>query len=984
MTGFRNLMTGAAGAAGAGGFAVDNSVVFNDDDSQYLIRENASNSTTGGSDARKKFTVSLWWKHGNIPSGGQNLFIQRNSSANYMKCAIAGSGGNEGALQFFGVTLGAFSTGDTSAVLRDPHAWYHILFYYDSTDSTAGDRARIYLNGVRITDFQTSATNPSSGAITQFGSNNAQVIGQNQGASGYSDGYMAEMVVIDGQALTPSSFTEFDNNGVLRPLDISKQSFTFGDQGFYLPFTSSTLLGEDYGNSSGLVDRTSGTLTGDFTQNGGNAAAFDGNYAQASGSAARKGGGTSTAFLMKDHGSGVTKTITGFRVFGCTDQGFHSDNDSDTVEVKLQGSANGTDFTDLGTLSFTDPGNASPQGKFTGITTSTAYRYHKLLFTFDTATGGKLVGEAELYEGSNPSGGNNFTAVNSPTQTTDSPTTNAATFSPLITRHQTSFNGVASDWTFTNGNRTLTHTSGSSGDIMAAASQLLQPGQKYHFEAVTESMHSSAYARFQLALVPQSMWETDASPLTGTNDQFTFSLIKSGGTGSNTAAFDNGSLTAPTNKPTTNSRLTFEVDMSTIGSTTVRYYFNGSLDTTYSSLGFADEPYYVVSFTGTETDRNGVFNFNFGSSDFTDTPTTGHTGLTAKDAFAASAPAIEDGSAHFQATAYSGTGSAREVDQSGNSQFQPDLVWVKKRNGTNEHRLVDAVRGATKTLFSDGNAGESTESTGVTGFDSDGFSVGTGGGYNNSSGTYVGWQWLAGGSGSTVSGGMTKASDSSTTDITRSVNTTNGLSIITYTGNGSTSTIQHGLGNTPKWILIKRLNTAQNWLVYHAGVGASATLVLNETGTPSSSDAAGINSTAPTSSVFTVSNDITNENSSTYVAYCWAEISGFSKFGAFTSGSSGDPFVECGFTPALIFLKRTSSADAWYVQDTTRDPNNPAYRYLQWDSSAAEASNSSVYIDIISNGFVCDLGSIVTANNDMVFGAFAEHPFAGTTPATAR
>ena len=264
MTGFRNAMMGAAGAAG-GGYAVDNSAVFNDDDSQYLTRTNASATTTGGADAQKKFTISLWWKHGNIPSGGQNLYVQNPNSSNYLKCAIAGSGGNEGALQFFAATTGAFNTGDTTAVLRDFHAWYHILFYYDSTDGTAGDRARIYLNGIRLTDFQTSATNPGSGATTQFGSNNPATIGRNQASNGYSDGYMAEMVVIDGQALTPSSFTESDDNGVLRPLDISKQGFTFGDQGFYLNFASSgSDLGDDAsGNSNDFTNNNSATQTTD-------------------------------------------------------------------------------------------------------------------------------------------------------------------------------------------------------------------------------------------------------------------------------------------------------------------------------------------------------------------------------------------------------------------------------------------------------------------------------------------------------------------------------------------------------------------------------------------------------------------------------------------------------------------------------------------------------------------------------------------------
>tara|TARA_R100000234_G_C5002175_1_gene180834 strand:- start:104 stop:4132 length:4029 start_codon:yes stop_codon:yes gene_type:complete len=718
-----------------------------------------------------------------------------------------------------------------------------------------------------------------------------------------------------------------------------------------------------------------------------------------------------------------------------------------------------------------------------------------------------------------------------PTKTTDSPTTNAATFSSLITRHQTSFNGVASDWTFTNGNRTLTHTSGSSGDIMAAASQLLQPGQKYHFEAVTESMHSSAYARFALALVPQSMWETDASPLTGTNDQFTISLIKSGGTGSNTAAFDNGSLTAPTNKPTTNSRLTFEVDMSTIGSTTVRYYFNGSLDTTYSSLAFADEPYYVVSFTGTETDRNGVFNFNFGSSAFTDTPTSGHTGLTAKDAFAGSAPTIVDGSAQMQITTYEGgaSGTTREViqstrvqanletgnnetnngDMSGavagirfvctrtgqcpsihirtsstgmsgvtcqvkqdggtgqspsgsvltngektgvsfsgqgyaifdfpnggpeltagtiywflipsdtgtwgiardndnseggpggrisssdgtfntgsfghkifqvlNKQFKPDLVWLKARTQGRHNHLIDAVRGSGKTLQSNQNNTEGSNAP-VSDFNSNGFDVvnNSDWDYNDSGTKEVAWQWLAGNSTASNSNGSITS--------TVSVNQTAGFSIVSYQGHSSStvSTVGHGLSGAPSLVICKNRDVADGWAVGHLAAGFTQEFSLSSS-VNGGANTAIWNNTAPSPTVFTVgTSHRTNGPSENIIAYCFQEISGFSKFGSFSSGSSGDPFVHCGFTPALIFLKRTSSNDSWYVHDTARDPNNPAFRYLQWNDTAVEASNSSVFIDIISNGFVCDLGSIVTSSDDMIFGAWASNPFAGSTPATAR
>ena len=183
--------------------------------------------------------------------------------------------------------------------------------------------------------------------------------------------------------------------------------------------------------------------------------------------------------------------------------------------------------------------------------------------------------------------------------------------------------------------------------------------------------------------------------------------------------------------------------------------------------------------------------------------------------------------------------------------------------------------------------------------------------------------------------------------------------------------------------MVKNRDSAgNNWVVYHVGQGNTHHSFLDLTNAATTGDR--WQDTTPNTTVFSV-DGTTDVNKSTddMIAYCWAEVPGFSKFGSFSSGSSGDPFVECGFTPALIFLKRISAADSWYVQDIARDPNNPAYRYLQWNDTAVEASNSSVYIDIISNGFLCDLGGIVTTNDDMIYGAWAENPFAGTTPATA-
>ena len=779
-----------------------------------------------------------------------------------------------------------------------------------------------------------------------------------------------------------------------------------GDQGFYLPFTDSNYIGADYSTGSGIgVARTEasewngdtgdfGTLDVDIIATGGNQGAirtnktFTGNFAF---DFTWKGGSNPAyvgvyeidedgTFSSGSSDGGMGSMTDSFYLFFTSGNAVNALKGSSTEAssiftaasgelIKFQRSGSEFKVFEDGTLRHTFTGTSSSEVRILigQSSSSLDWEYFRWVNGSTTLSGGSVGG----------TGG--FFAVDSPTQTTDSPTTNAATFSPLITRHQTNFTQVLSDWTFTNGNRTLTHTSGSSGDIMAAASQLLQPGQKYHFEAVTESMHSSAYARFALALVPQSMWETDSSPLTGTNDQFTISLIKSGGTGSNSATFDNGSLTAPTNKPTTNSRLTFEVDMSTISSTTVRYYFDGSLDTTYSSLAFADEPYYVVSFTGTETDRNGVFNFNFGSSAFTDTPTSGHTGLTAKDAFAGSAPTIEDGSAHFQATTYSGNGGSNEINQSENSQFQPDLVWLKERDGGNHGTLIDAVRGANKGVYPSLNFAEYTESN--LSFDADGFSLSTTGAaaqINGSSNTYIGWQWLAGNATSTPSGG----SESSTV----SVNQTNGFSVVSWTGTGANATIAHGLGAAPSWILIKNLADADSWVVYHDSMGATKGAALDTSDAPATASTF-FNDTAPTSTVFSVgSGGRSNGSSDAMIAYCWCEKPGFSKFGSFEgNGNANGPFVDLGFKPAFLMVKGIDSGSRpWVMHDSARNPFNVTDLNIVADSNTAEASSN--LWDFLSNGFkIRDaLAGDNENNKTYIYMAFAENPFAGTTPATAR
>jgi hypothetical protein len=388
-------------------------------------------------------------------------------------------------------------------------------------------------------------------------------------------------------------------------------------------------------------------------------------------------------------------------------------------------------------------------------------------------------------------------------------------------------------------------------------------------------------------------------------------------------------------------------------------------------------------------DTSGIFNptlaagtYNFGQSAFSDTGPTGSEKVISTANLAT--PSISDGSKYFQTTLYTGTGSSRSVDQSGNSKFQPDWVWVKARNAGYDHALYDAVRGVQKELKSNDSGAEATITTGLTAFESDGFQVGSRVGMNGSSDTFVAWQWLANGSGSSNE-------DGSINTTATSANTTAGFSISTYTGTGSNATVGHGLGAVPKMIIVKERSDSRSWVVYHEGIGDAAKVIyLNQTAA-AGTDAAVWNSTAPTSTVFSVGTaNGSNGSSNTYIAYCFAEIPGYSSIGSYTGNGSADgPMIyTSGMKPAWIIIKRAAGGTGnWDTFDIKRDPINPADAVLDADSNGAEASYSTIDIDFLSNGVKVrgTQSNINTSGSTYIYMAFG-NPYGGdgVAPATAR
>ena len=324
---------------------------------------------------------------------------------------------------------------------------------------------------------------------------------------------------------------------------------------------------------------------------------------------------------------------------------------------------------------------------------------------------------------------------------------------------------------------------------------------------------------------------------------------------------------------------------------------------------------------------------------------------------------IDDPTAYFQTVIYTGNATARSITFDGNTDMQPDWVWGKQRSGTDSHQVSDSVRGATKKLNPDTTAAEDTTSTHVTAFNSNGFSVGTGGGYNGNTIAQVAWCWKK--------------------------SATAGFDIVSYTGNSSVRTISHNCGAIPKMMIVKKRSDGDNWSVYHQGTGAGNFTILN-TNAASAGSSTMWNNTTPTASVFSLGNKgEVNANGQTFIAYLFADIKGYSKFGSYTgNGNANGTFVYTGFKPAFVILKESTNTQSWMLYDNKRLGYNDGEKYFIVNTSAAETINSDYHLDFLSNGIKIrgDTNDINRSGGTYIYMAFAENPFVTSSgvPATAR
>ena len=568
--------------------------------------------------------------------------------------------------------------------------------------------------------------------------------------------------------------------------------------------------------------------------------------------------------------------------------------------------------------------------------------------TFGT-NGFRLKGQDSSALGDDTSGnGNDFTSsgLAAADQMSDSPTNNQATLNPLFT-------GAA----LSDGN--LVATASGNSYQRAFSTFAIDDGGKH----VCEFQKSSG--TFGLIGIMQNGNHTNT---TGNSNMYGYNL----GTGEVFKGNPTASVLTDLGTGAANSLMRIEYD----GSNDTIKIFDDGTEIFPASTGVSN----TVGLTGHNSLHFGCAPYASGTiitatfSPLSGTPTTGFKELTAPNL---PDPTIADPSDHFNTVLYTGNGATgQSITGVG---FQPDWTWTKIRSpNAYSHQLFDAVRGAGKNLQSNNTNAEGDLTSEFISFDSDGFTIDdVNQNVNENSSTYVSWNWKANGSGSSNE-------DGSINTTATSANTTAGFSISTFTGNGTSgATFGHGLGVAPKMVIVKERSPAgNNWKVGHDAMGWGKYIAW-DTNAAQVTDSAHWNDTAPSSSVVTLGDDTgINQNTATYVAYCFAEVAGYSSIGGYEgNGSTNGPFIYTGFKPAWIMLKRYDSSAEWEVSDRVRDPDNPIRLILQPNSNAVEWDATTRDIDWLSNGFKhrSSHADFNASGGDYLYLAFAESPFKTAT-----
>ena len=310
---------------------------------------------------------------------------------------------------------------------------------------------------------------------------------------------------------------------------------------------------------------------------------------------------------------------------------------------------------------------------------------------------------------------------------------------------------------------------------------------------------------------------------------------------------------------------------------------------------------------------------------------------------------------YYRAVLYTGTGSTQSITGVG---FKPDFVWIKERSAADNHTVFDSTRGVQEQLYPNLNNSQSNSAASLTSFDSDGFTLGNSTALNESGQTYVAYCWQA-------NGGTTSTNTDGTVNSTVQVNSASGFSIVRGTAQGGYPTFNsfgHGLGTTPGLVIVKQMiGAAAGWGIWHKGYANTSQDFMNfntTTGVQSSQYVWG--NQAPTSSVFSITDGWTVNVGGEFIAYCFAEVAGFSSFGSYTGNATAGQAITTGFQPTFIIIKSTVGNANWRLYDTTRGINAGFFRV---QATNAEDTQDAPNLDITATGFEINANGVTQGLN---------------------
>ena len=1012
MTISKNILAGS-GAVDSG-YKIDQSLLLDDTGNAHLKR------TPSSAGNRRTFTLSCWIKR--PTEGAPSTIFAQDLSFQFE------SGSDERALKigYYTGAGGHVIRLATTAVFRDISAWYHIVLAVDTTQSTASNRIKMYVNGVQQTSFQSGQSTYPSQNLELPVNNTTDVFYLGAlNATAHSIGYLADTHFIDGTALAPSSFGETnDDTGQWIPKEYTGGSY--GTNGFYLPFKIGDLYSADFDGTGDYLSQTSMTTigSGDFTIEGwcnrrdaGNQGIFQYSNAALNGKSGALGLGVySNNFYLYYGTSGALAGRQVYVTIPAVGEWWHFAyvRASGTITIYLNGTAVTTQST---TVDFNDTtltvggyystnylwnglmsnfrvvkGTAVYTSNFTPPTSALTSVSGTILLNCQNSniqtstTGSNMTAQGnavasntsptdfnDTFSADKSGQGNTLTAVNLANSdvVADSPTNNFATWNPAIPTPY---------YVFSDGNLKLTVPNQWRNGI---ATMGVSTGKWYWEQIVSPSNLQYCNLGFVTDTGLFDNWLA-AGTYIG------YKPWSWGYDGSNGKLWHNAAGgTQLTVAPTTEWKAAVALDLDngkawfSLNGVWMGTGANPSTGAGAAFTGLADGSTYYPATTiynlnsTANFGQNGTFSGLATAQGNEDTNGIGDFFYPVPSGFSALCtknlpdPAIPLPSEHFNTLLYNGSGNTtNNVTGVG---FQPDLVWIKRGNVSAHPSLQDSLRGPNKTMApSTINVETSDSGAGLSAFTSDGFTV-----YEHASaqgvinsGNMISWNWKANGSGYTDTSGDI--------DAVVSANQAAGFSIVTWTSNGTDAgTVPHGLGVTPEIVIYKRRNSTSPWYVFINGLidGSLDYMHLDSTnikqnslsqwGTPSSS----------------MISNIGWSSGDALVAYNFVSKPAFSKMGVYTgNGSSTDgPFVDLGFKPAWVVTKNTSVARAWLQSDNKNNPSNVVNKYISLDQDAAV--DTYAWADFLSNGFkVRNNGaSVNTDGNVYLYLALAESPFKSAT-----